>query len=210
MLALPAAVALWILAVPLCATLYQYGHFSASDVMQTRAALVGYAVGLPALILIKILAPGFYARQVMRTPVKIAFVTVILTQLTAVTLAWPLGFGHAGLTLATSLGACFNATLLFVFLRRRGFFEPRHGWLPFALRIFVALAVLGGVLVWLVGAPREWLDAGLWTRAGRLGLLVVAGAASYFGTLWLLGFRVRDFDRREVAGVDAPRDADAP
>ena len=208
LLALPAAVSLWLLALPLCATLYQYGHFTANDVIQTRAALVGYAVGLPGLILIKILAPGFYARQVMRTPVKIAFVTVILTQVLAVLFAWPLGFGHAGLTLATSLGALFNATLLFVLLRRHGFFAPQAGWIPFMLRIFVALVVLGGVLVWLAGTPREWLDAGLWTRAGRLALLVAAGGGAYFGTLFLLGFRIADFDRREVAGADAPIDLD--
>jgi putative peptidoglycan lipid II flippase len=210
LLALPAALALWLLGVPLCATLYQYGRFSANDVFQTRAALLGYAVGLPALILIKILAPGFYARQVMRTPVKIAFVTVIVTQVMAVLFAWPLGFGHAGLTLATSLGACLNATLLFIVLRRHGFYAAQPGWMSFMLRIFVALAVLGGVLAWLVGAPREWLDATLWTRVGRLALLVVAGGASYFGTLLLLGFRVRDFDRREVAGADAPVDLDPP
>ena len=78
------------------------------------------------------------------------------------------------------------------------------------LRIFVALAVLGGVLAWLVGTPREWLDATLWTRVARLALLVVAGAGAYFGTLLLLGFRVRDFDRREVAGADAPVDLDPP
>jgi putative peptidoglycan lipid II flippase len=204
LLALPAAVALWILSVPLVATLYQYGRFAIDDVWQTRAALLGYAVGLPALILIKILAPGFYARQVMRTPVKVAFVTVIVTQAVAVLLAWPLGFGHAGLTLATSLGACLNASVLFVLLRRAGFFVPRKGWLMFVLRIFVALAVLGGLLAWLVGSAQEWLAAGLWTRAGRLAMLVVAGGASYFGTLFLLGFRVRDFNRREAAPAVAP------
>jgi putative peptidoglycan lipid II flippase len=208
LLALPAAVALWILAVPLCATLYHYGHFTANDVYQTRAALVGYAFGLPALILIKILAPGFYARQVMRTPVKIAFATVVLTQVVAVTLAWPLGFGHAGLTLATSLGACFNASLLFVSLRRRNFYVPRSGWLTFALRVFVALAVVGALLAWLVGTPREWLDAGLWSRVGRLGLLVVAGAAAYFGTLFLLGMRLRDFDRKEVPHAEEPMNSE--
>jgi putative peptidoglycan lipid II flippase len=208
MLALPAAVALWILAVPLCATLYQYGHFSANDLFQTRAALVGYAVGLPALILIKILAPGFYARQVMRTPVKVAFVVVIVTPIVGALLAWPAGMGHAGLTFATSFGASLNAALLFVLLRRRGFYAAQPGWGLYVLRIFVALAVLGAVLVWLGGTPREWLDAGLWARVGRLGLLVVAGAGAYFGTLFLLGFRVRDFDRREVAAPDAPVDLD--
>jgi putative peptidoglycan lipid II flippase len=205
-------VALWLLAVPLVATLYQYGRFTVDDVWQTRLALLGYAVGLPALILIKILAPGFYARQVMRTPVKIAFVTVMVTQALAVTFAWPLRLGHAGLTLATSLGACLNATLLFVALRRGGFFAPRAGWAPFLLRIFVALAVLGAVLVAIGGSPRDWLGATLWTRIAWLGGLVVAGAITYFGTLFLLGFRLRDFNRREKpAGPVLVDDAgDAP
>jgi putative peptidoglycan lipid II flippase len=206
LLALPAAVALWLLSVPLVATLYQYGRFAIEDVWQTRAALLGYAIGLPALILIKILAPGFYARQVIRTPVKIAFVTVCVTQALAVTLAWPLRLGHAGLTLATSLGACLNATLLFILLRRRGFFVARAGWGMFLLRVFLAVCVLGGVLAWLTGPAQLWLHAGLWTRVSRLGLLVVAGAAAYFATLFLLGFRIADFNRREHAGPTAPTD----
>ena len=206
LLALPAAVALWLLALPLVSTLYQYGRFTVDDVWQTRLALLGYAVGLPALVLIKILAPGFYARQVMRTPVKIAFVTVMVTQALAVTFAWPLRLGHAGLTLATSLGACLNAALLFIALRRRGFFAPRAGWTPFLLRIFVALAVLGAVLVAIGGTPRDWLTATLWTRVGWLGGLVVGGAFAYFGTLFLLGFRLRDFNRREKPAGPVPLD----
>ncbi|HEY1329800.1 MAG TPA: murein biosynthesis integral membrane protein MurJ [Casimicrobiaceae bacterium] len=208
LLALPSALALWLLSVPLVATLYQYGHFSVNDVWQTRAALLGYAIGLPALILIKILAPGFYARQVMRTPVKIAFVTVIVTQALAALLAWPVGLGHAGLTLATSLGACLNATLLFVLLRRNRFFVARAGWMSFVLRVLVALAVLGVVLAWLVGTPQSWLAAGLWSRVARLALLVVAGAAVYFGALFALGFRISDFNRRETAGATTPIDLD--
>ncbi len=208
LLALPAAVALWLLAMPLVATLYHYGHFGVNDVWQTRAALLGYAVGLPALILIKILAPGFYARQVMRTPVKVAFVTVLVTQALAVIFAWPLRMGHAGLTLATSLGACLNASVLFVLLRRQGFFVPRAGWVGFVLRIFVALAVLAALLVWLGGSAQEWLSVGLWTRVGRLALLVVAGGAVYFGTLYVLGFRIRDFNRREQVKDPLPAEPD--
>src|SRR6185369_1177736 len=100
LLALPAAVALWILAIPLISTLYQYGRFSLEDVLQTRTALLGYSVGLLGLIVVKILAPGFYARQVMSTPVKIAFATVLVSQTFALILMrTPLG--HAGLTLST-------------------------------------------------------------------------------------------------------------
>ncbi|MFO1398984.1 MAG: murein biosynthesis integral membrane protein MurJ [Burkholderiales bacterium] len=195
LLALPAALALWLLAVPLVSTLYQYGRFSVNDVWQTRSALVGYSVGLLGLILVKILAPGFYARQHMKTPVKIAFVTVLVTQTLAVILMWPLG--HAGLTLATSLGACVNATLLYVFLRRRGFYVPAAGWLAFVARVVVALGVLAAALYALAGPAEAWLAASLWTRIGRLAVVIAGGAAAYFGALFLLGFRLRDFNRRE-------------
>ncbi|MFO1415576.1 MAG: murein biosynthesis integral membrane protein MurJ [Burkholderiales bacterium] len=195
LLALPAALALWLLAVPLVSTLYQYGRFTVNDVLQTRAALVGYSVGLLGLILVKILAPGFYARQHMKTPVKIAFVTVLVTQTLAVILMWPLG--HAGLTLATSLGACVNAALLFVFLRRRGYYQPVAGWLPFLARVVVALGVLAAALYALAGPAEGWLAATLWQRVGRLAVVIAGGAAAYFGALFLLGFRLRDFNRRE-------------
>ncbi|HTP99143.1 MAG TPA: murein biosynthesis integral membrane protein MurJ [Casimicrobiaceae bacterium] len=194
MLALPAAFALWLLAVPLISTLYQYGKFNVNDVWQTRSALLGYSVGLLALILVKILAPGFYARQHMRTPVKIAFVTVLVTQALAVILMWPLG--HAGLTLATSLGACVNAALLYFFLRRNGYYHPAAGWLAFVSKLAIALGVLAAVLYWLSGPPDVWLSAGLWQKAGRLLGVIAAGAAAYFGALFLLGFRLADFNRR--------------
>jgi putative peptidoglycan lipid II flippase len=112
-------------AIPLISTLYQYGRFSLEDVLQTRTALLGYSVGLLGLIVVKILAPGFYARQVMSTPVKIAFSTVLVTQTLALILMQQIG--HAGLTLATSIGACFNASLLFWFLKRRGIYTQRRG-----------------------------------------------------------------------------------
>ncbi len=132
LLALPAAVALWLLALPLISTLYQYGKFTVNDVWQTRAALLGYSVGLLGLIVVKILAPGFYARQNIKTPVKIAFFTVFVTQTLAFILMWRIG--HAGLTLSTSVGACVNAGLLFWFLRKGGSYRPQPGWLLFLCR----------------------------------------------------------------------------
>jgi len=210
LLALPAAVALWLLALPLVATLYQYGKFSVTDALQTRAALLGYSVGLTALIVVKILAPGFYARQVMKTPVKIAFITVVVTQLMAMLLAWPLGFGHAGLTLATSLGACVNAALLFWMLRKRGFFAPQPGWAPFLGKVAVALAVLAAVLAWLAGPSAYWLAATLWQKVGRLAGVIAAGAIVYFAALYLLGFRIADFNRRETADPRLEMPGDVP
>lgn len=193
LLALPAAVALWVLAIPLISTLYQYGRFTVQDVLQTRVALLGYSVGLLGLILVKILAPGFYARQITSTPVKIAFATVLVSQTLAVILMSPLG--HAGLTLSTSIGACVNAALLFWFLRRRGIVVPTSGWLLFVSKLVVALFVLGAVLLWLGGPASFWLAAPLWAKVGRLAGVCAAGAAAYFGALWLLGFRVADFNR---------------
>jgi len=112
-----------------------------------------------------------------------------------VILMWPLG--HAGLTLATSLGACINAALLFVFLRRRGFYTPSKGWLPFLCRVVVALGVLAAALYAMAGPAESWLTAGLWSKVGRMLLIVVGGAVAYFGALFLLGFRIRDFNRKE-------------
>ena len=196
LLALPAAIALWLLSLPLITTLYQYGKFGVNDVWQTRAALLGYSVGLLALILVKILAPGFYARQNMRTPVKIAFFTVLVTQTLAVGLMWPMQ--QAGLTLATSLGACVNAALLFWFLRRHGFYAPHPGWFAFLCRLVVAVGVLGAALYFLAGPAQFWLEAGLWAKVARLFGIIAAGAVVYFGSLFLLGFRIKDFDRREA------------
>jgi putative peptidoglycan lipid II flippase len=121
LLALPAALALAVLATPLIATLYQYGRFTVNDVWQTRAALLGYSVGLLGLIAVKILAPGFYARQNMKTPVKIAFLTVLVTQLLALVLMFQIG--HAGLTLATLVGLCFNGTLFYWAIPRQQVFS---------------------------------------------------------------------------------------
>ena len=195
LLALPAALALALLAVPLIATLYQYGRFTVNDLWQTRAALLGYSVGLLGLIAVKILAPGFYARQNMKTPVKIAFLTVLFAQTLAVILMFQIG--HAGLTLSTSLGACFNATLLYVAMRRAGVYAPLPGWGRFLARVAMALLVLGVVLWFAGGDDTFWVTAGLWAKVGRLAGVVAAGAMAYFAALWLLGFRLADFNRRE-------------
>jgi putative peptidoglycan lipid II flippase len=198
LLALPAAVALAILALPLVSTLYQYGRFTVNDVMQTRAALLGYTVGLPALILVKILAPGFYARQVMGTPVKIAFITVLVTQPLAVLLAWPLGLEQAGLTLATSIGAILNGGLLLWLLMRKGYFRPAPGWPKFFAKVCVAVVLLAIVVKWAMGVEAAWLTAGVAEKLTRLALVIAAGGFVYFGTLFALGLRIAHFNRAEA------------
>ena len=208
LLAVPAAVALWLLALPLVSTLYQYGRFGASDALATRAALIGYSVGLLGIVAVKILAPGFYARQDLKTPVRIAIVAVGVSTTLGFLLMQVLG--HAGLTLATSLAAIFNATTLFILLKRRRLYVPARGWGTFAAKVVVATGVLAAVIVVLAGPAAAWLQAGLVERVARLVLVVVAGACAYFGVLWLLGFRLSDFSRRENLPAPAPpADVDA-
>jgi putative peptidoglycan lipid II flippase len=195
MLAFPAAVALAVLAMPLITTLFTYGAFSAADAHATRAALMAYSVGLPGLILVKVLAPGFYARQDIRTPVRIAIITLILTQ--CMNLAFVLPLQHAGLALATGLGACINATLLYRGLRGRGIYTPLPGWWVFLLKLVLAVCAMCLVLWFAVGTAESWFAAGVLTRVSRLMWLVLLGATTYFASLWLLGFRLRNFMRHE-------------
>ncbi len=194
MLALPATVALAVLAIPLVATLFHYGNFSVHDVYMTRNALVAYSVGLLGLIMVKVLAPGFYARQNIRTPVKIAMVSLLATQ--GMNLLFYRSLQHAGLALAIGLGACVNAALLYRKLRQHGIYAPQPGWWIFLVRIAAAVCVMGICLWTAAGSDQSWLTASVIMRVVKLTLLVVLGAAGYFGTLWLTGMRLRDFMRR--------------
>lgn len=196
LLAAPAALALAILAVPLLSTLFYHGAFSAHDVMQTRQALIAYSVGLTGLILVKVLAPGFYARQNIRTPVKIALISLAATQ--AMNLAFVGWIAHAGLALSIGLAACLNAALLYRGLRRADIYTPQPGWTGFFLKLAIAMIVMGSVLWFTAGPATLWLESHFTTRLLRLSWLVPLGASAYFATLWLLGFRLRDF-RRQAA-----------
>jgi putative peptidoglycan lipid II flippase len=196
LLAAPCALALVILAVPILATLFKHGAFTAQDVLMTRQALMAYSIGLVALVLIKILAPAFYARQNIKTPVKIAVITLVATQLMNLAFIWQLR--HAGLALAIGLAAWVNAGLLYWKLRQHGIFTPLAGWTLFLLKVAMALAVMGGVLFWAASGSDYWLQTGAWERIQRLTIVIVAGAASYFVTLWLSGFRLSDFSKRGV------------
>ena len=160
----------------------------------TRNALMAYSLGLLGLILVKVLAPGFYARQNIRTPVKIALITLAATQLMNLAFVWQLR--HAGLALAISLGACLNAGLLYYKLRRHDIFRPQPGWIAFLAKVAVALLVMSAVLWFAMGENAAWLNATVWWRIGRLSMLVVAGIAAYFCSLWLLGFRLHQFAKR--------------
>ncbi|KAF0100076.1 MAG: virulence factor [bacterium] len=194
LLAAPAAVALGILAVPLIATLFFYGEFTAHDVQMTRLALVAYSVGLLGLILVKVLAPGFYARQNIKTPVKIALLTLLATQAMNLAFIWHLK--HAGLALAIGLGACLNAGILYYKLRQFGIYQPQPGWRAFLGKLGLGLIAMGLFLWFAMTEEARWLAYGFSQRILHLGALVAGGILIYFATLGLLGFRPADFKRR--------------
>ncbi len=194
LLALPAAVGLATLSEPLTATLFHYGKFDPLAVAMTGRALVAYGVGLIGLILVKILAPGFYAQQDIKTPVKIAVGVLLATQ--AMNLLFVPWLAHAGLALSIGLGACVNAGVLFWSLRRRGIYVPRQGWGLFFARLAGALFLLAGVALWSA-SHFDWLQLQqhpLW-RVGALLLVLTACVGAYFGALWATGFRFGEFRR---------------
>jgi len=197
LLAVPAAAALAVLALPLIATLFQYGRFGEADAWMTRQALVAYSIGLVGMILVKILAPGFYARQDIATPVKIGLVTLVAIQ--AMNLAFIGPLKHAGLALAIGLGACLNAALLYRFLRKKDFYVPQPGWLVFLLKVAASVALMAVVLFTTMSEPAWWLAAP-WQRKlpATLGL-VLLGVAAYGACLFSFGFRPRDFSRAGAA-----------
>ena len=192
---LPAAVGLALMADALVATLFHYGAFTDLDVANTRTAVMAYAVGLIGLLAVKILAPGFYARQDIRTPVKIAIGVLLATQ--ALNLLLVPRLGHAGLALSVGLAACLNATLLLWGLRRRRVYQPGHGWWRFGAQLVLALLAMAALLGW-AEARIDWLalQHTPLRRAAWLLALVGASAAVYFGVLALAGARPRHFARR--------------
>jgi putative peptidoglycan lipid II flippase len=195
LLALPCAVALLVFATPLVAVLFHYGAFSDADVVQCARAVMGWGVGLMGLIAVKVLAPGFYARQDTRTPVKIAIGVLLLTQVfNAIFVPF---IGQAGLSLSIGLAALLNAAALFVGLRRRGVYTPRPAWGAFALRVVVACAMLAAALLW-AGHAIDWigLRARPLERAAWMAGVLCAVVTGYVGVLVAMGLRPRQFMRR--------------
>ena len=195
LLAVPCAVALLTFSTPLVATLFHHGKLADSDVGQIAVALSGYGAGLLGIVAIKVLAPGYYASQDVRTPVKIAIVVLVITQLLNIALV-PL-IAHAGLALSIGLGALINALWLLVGLLRRGSYRPLPGWGRFALQVVAASALLAVLLVW--GSQHfDWVGMKAQTlqRAGLLAALIAAAAVLYFGALWAAGLKLRKMLRR--------------
>ncbi len=190
-LALPSAVALGILAHPLTVTLFQYGTFSAFDALMTQQALIAHSMGLVGLILVKVLAPGFYSRQDIKTPVRVAIITLLITQLMNLTFIGPLK--HAGLSLSIGLAACLNAALLYWQLRRQKLFNPQPGWVIFFCRLFLSVIIMATALIALLMIMPDWSQGGMPWRLLRLMGVLTMGGIVYLATLWLVGFRLHHF-----------------
>ena len=194
LLATPAMVGLALMAKPLTALLFHYGAFNTHDLLMTSHTVRAYGAGLVALTAVRILAPGFFAKQDVRTPVKIAVTVLVCTQLMNLVLVpW---LAHAGLALSISLGAWLNAGWLLRGLKERGSYIPRAGWRPFMLKVAVALAAMG-VLLGFVSEYFDWgaMQSQPWLRIGLVLGMVVGGALLYFGLLMAMGLNIRQVMR---------------
>lgn len=194
LIGLPAVVALALLAEPLIATLFHYGEVTDRDVAMSAQSLRAYSAGLLAFMLIKVLAPGFFAREDTRTPVKIGIIAMVANM--AMNLALIVPLAHAGLALATSLSAWLNGLLLWRGLKKEGAWKSQPGWPRFLLQLAFANGALAATVLYLRAPVSDWLAAGGLARASDMAILVAAGVAVYFVALAVTGVRVRHFRHR--------------
>ena len=186
LIGVPSAIGLFMLARPMLA----------SDVDMAGLSLMAYAIGLPAFMLIKVLAPAFFSRKDTRTPVRIAIIALLTNMVLNLVFVVPLVMldipgPHAGLALATSVAAWVNAGLLFSVLKKKQVYRPETGWQSLLLQLGLAGGALGGLLYWGMPATQTWLDWSVWSRMSGLMIWVTAGAAIYFIVLHLCGLRIK-------------------
>jgi putative peptidoglycan lipid II flippase len=193
----PAAVGLMMLAGPLTASIYGYGAFDNHDVTMSAYALMAYSIGLIGFSMVKVLAPGYFARQDTKSPVRIGIFALsanMAFNLVVVLPAFLYGFPlpHVLLALSTGLSALFNGTMLYRGLRRQGIYAPSATWRRLLPQVLFASVAMAGFLWWAAGDWSAWTDWRPAARALRLALCVASGAAVYFAALWLAGLRPRD------------------
>ncbi len=184
---LPATLGLLLLAQPLIISLFHYGAFTERDVTMSGLSLMAYSFGLLGFILVKILAPAFYARKEMKTPVKVAVVALVTNVVLNLALIGP--FAHVGLAAATSASAFVNAGLLYILLRKQDKFTPLSGWGKLWMQVLLGNVVLVAFLLWMSPAPTEWLAFDAWHRLAWLSGLVLGAIALYGVALLMLGVR---------------------
>ncbi len=191
LIGLPSGLGLALFAMPIIASCFGYGHFSENDVIQTYKSLFTYGLGVPAFMLVKVLASGFYAQQNIKTPVKVGALTMVINTILCALLIWPLA--HAGLTLASSIAGYVNCGILLYLLLRRGIYQPSAKWGRFVLQLIVANAVMSVYLVAMVGDVSYWLSMRMVTRLSVLVGHVAVAALIYAMTLLICGMRPGQF-----------------
>lgn len=191
LIGIPAGLALFILAEPLLATLFHYGEMQDRDVLMAGMSLQAYSLGLVAFMMIKVLAPGYFARQDTKTPVKIAVIAMVANMVFNLMLVF--SWQHVGLALATTMSAFLNAGLLFLGLRKAGVYKPTAGWGFYLFQLLMANAAMVAVLMMMEGDVQQWLDWSLWQRVSQMSLTVVAGLVTYGLCLLLTGIRLGHF-----------------
>jgi putative peptidoglycan lipid II flippase len=200
----PAAVALLVFAGPLMATTLGYGAFKPHDVQMASYALMAYSWGLLGFSLVKVLAPGYFARQDTKTPVRVGLIalgTSMALNLVVVLPAKYFGFPypHILIASATCVSAAVNTTLLWVGLKRQGVYKARQGWGALLARVLIANAAMAALLLWIGSDLQTWMAQPAWGRVGRLALCILAAAATYLAVLVLTGMRMRHM--RNVPGA---------
>lgn len=194
LISIPASVGLFLLAGPILTSLFEYGKFSAHDTYFSSLSLMAYMLGLPALLVIKILAPGFYARQDTRTPVRAGIIAMVCNMLLNIAFVVPMVMTdyqapHVGLALATSCSAYINATLLYFGLRKNAIYTPLAGWPAWIFRTVTATLAMAAVIIWLNPDATQWSQWSLMERLLNLMIIILSGAGIYFILLWLQGLR---------------------
>ncbi len=191
LIGVPAAIGLALFAMPLIASCFSYGKFSAMDVLQTQKSLITLALGVPAFMMVKVLASGFYARQDIKTPVKAGVWSMVVNTACCALLITPLA--HAGLTLASTIAGYVNCGILIVLLRRRHIYQPSPGWVRFLMQLSFANAVMGMYLFFMVGDITFWLSKPMGIRLSLLLAHVLAAGVIYLLCLGLGGMRPAQF-----------------
>jgi putative peptidoglycan lipid II flippase len=202
-ISVPAALGLTLLASPILITMFQYQAFTPGDVQMAALSLSAYALGLPAFIAVKVLAPGYYARQDTRTPVKYAIISMVSNMFlnllfVGVLISFQFEGPHAGLALASAVAAYLNASMLYFGLRRSGVYKPEPGWSRVIIAVLLACIAMSAALLWRYGELEEWLSAPVSGRVQMLSVLIVGAAVIYLLTLLLAGLRKQHLSKGAV------------
>ena len=194
---IPAMAGLMVLAQPIIALLFMRGEFSQNDVLMVSYSLVAYSTGLLSYMLIKVLAPGFYARQDIKTPVRIGIIAMVANMLFNLMLAPFLSY--VGLALATAMSASLNAFLLYRGLKLAGVYQLSKTSALFLLKLLLASLMMAALLYWQTPTLNDWVALSFTTQVWRLCLLCGLAAVGYFSLLWLFGVRLAHFRTNSVA-----------